>query len=81
MSMRAEGLDGSHDISDIELLADLAGIKDANAALGIVEQFYPSSRIPPKVRFGIEEIMERVAARREAAARPKSAARRKRRKP
>ncbi len=64
MSMRAEGIDGSHDISDIEALADIAGIKDAVSALTLVEAFYPSSRIPPKVRFGLEEIMERVALRR-----------------
>ena len=64
MSMRAEGIDGSHDISDIELLADVAGITDAEAALRIVEQFYPAARIPAKVEFGVLEIMERVAARR-----------------
>jgi hypothetical protein len=82
MSMRAEGLDGSHDISDIELLADIGGIADAGAAVKIVEQFYPASRIPPKVRFGIEEIMERVAAKRASAAAPGSGrGRKKRRKP
>lgn len=60
MAMRLEGLEGSHDISDIEALADVAGIKDAAAALSLVEAFYPASRIPPKVRFGVEEIMEKV---------------------
>ncbi len=71
MSMRAEGLDGSHDISDIEALADIANIASVKAALSIVEGFYPSSRIPPKVRFGVEEIMERVLARRAAARKPR----------
>lgn len=66
MAMRAEGIDGSHDMSDIEALADEAGIKDAAAALALVEAFYPSARIPPKVRFGVEEIMEKVVARRAA---------------
>ena len=64
MAMRPEGIDGSHDISDIAALADAAGIADADAALALVEAFYPASRIPPKVRFGIEEIMERVERRR-----------------
>lgn len=64
MAMRPEGVDGSHDISDIDALADEAGISDAQAALALVEAFYPSARIPPKVRFGVEEIMERVVARR-----------------
>lgn len=60
MAMRPEGIDGSHDISDIEALADIAEIADAKSALELVESFYPSGRIPPKVRFGVEEIMERV---------------------
>lgn len=66
MAMRPEGIEGSHDISDIEALADKAHIEDAEAALALVESFYPASRIPPKVRFGVEEIMEKVAKRRSA---------------
>ena len=61
MAMRPEGLDGSHDISDIEMLARVAGIRDAAEAISLVEAFYPSKLIPPKVRFGIEEIMERMS--------------------
>lgn len=64
MAMRPDGIDGSHDISDIELLAGAANIQSAAQALALVESFYPASRIPPKVRFGVEEIMERLAARR-----------------
>ncbi len=64
MAMRPEGLDGSHDISDIEALAHAAEIPDAATALDIVEEFYPKRVIPAKVRFGIEEIMERVQAKR-----------------
>jgi len=64
MAMRPEVIDGSRDISDIAALADAAGIADADAAPALVEAFYPASRIPPKVRFGIEEIMERVGRRR-----------------
>ena len=71
MAMCAEGLDGSHDISDIEALADIAGIEDFASALALVEAFYPAARIPPKVAFGVEEIMERVLARR--AVRPPTA--------
>ena len=64
LAMRPEGIDGSHDISDIEFLADQARIRDVETALQLVESFYPASRIPAKVRFGIEEIMQRVAAAR-----------------
>jgi hypothetical protein len=62
MAMRPEGIDGSHDISDIKALAVAAGIKNPEEALALVGSFYPASRIPPKVRFGVEEIMEQLAA-------------------
>ena len=60
MAMRPEGIDGSHDISDIEALARKIGVRTASEALSLIEGFYPSARIPPKVRFGVEEIMERT---------------------
>jgi hypothetical protein len=63
MAMRAEGIERAHDISDIEALAQEAGIADAATALLLVEAFYPAARIPTKVRFGIEEIMENMAIR------------------
>ena len=70
MSMRPEGIEGSRDISDIEALAVAIGISDAATALSLVEAFYPSARIPPKVRFGVEEIMQRVRLRHGTSARP-----------
>ena len=60
MAMRPEGVDGSHDISDIEGLAKSAGINSSEQALKLIESFYPANRTPPKVRFGVEEIMERM---------------------
>jgi hypothetical protein len=63
MAMRPDGLDGSHDISDIEALATKIGFRAIAEALSLVEEFYPSSRIPPKVRFGVEEIMERLLSK------------------
>ena len=60
MAMRPEGIDGSHDISDIEMLARKIGIRSSSEALSLIEGFYPASRIPAKVRFGVEEIMERL---------------------
>jgi hypothetical protein len=64
MAMRPEGIEGSRDIADIEALADKIEVAGTDAALTLVEKFYPASRIPPKVRFGVEEIMERVLAKR-----------------
>lgn len=61
MAMRTGGLDGeSSDIADIEALAIICAIESADAALEIVESFYPAGQIQPKVRFGVEEIMGRV---------------------
>ena len=37
---------------------------DFAGALTLFEAFYPAARIPPKISFGLEEIMERVMARR-----------------
>ena len=65
MAMRPEGIEGSHDISDIEALAKAAGINSVEMALALIEDFYPPARIPPKVRFGVEEIMERLVSRRD----------------
>ena len=41
-----------------------AGKRFFSSLLALVEAFNPSSRIPPKVRFGVEEIVERVILRR-----------------
>ena len=59
MAMRPEGMDGSHDFSDIAFLVEEAGIRDTESALKLIEAFYPASRIPARVAFGVEEIMER----------------------
>ncbi len=59
MAMRPEGIDGSHDVSDIEFLANKLGIKTPEEAFSIIEGFYPASRIPAKVQFGVEEIIKR----------------------
>jgi hypothetical protein len=62
MAMRPEGIEGSHDISDIEALAHICGFKTADEALNVIEEFYPQHLVPAKVRFGVQEIMERIAA-------------------
>jgi hypothetical protein len=65
MAMRPEGLDGLRDISDIEFLAGEIGIQNSDSALALIEEFYPRSRIPAKVAFGVQEIMERIVRRKE----------------
>ncbi len=63
MAMRSASDDSSGDVADIKTLAGLAGITDAATALDIVTSFYPAHLILPKVRFGVEEIMEKLSAR------------------
>lgn len=60
MAMRPEGMNGSHDISDIKELASIMGISCPDDAFQIIEKFYPSNRISPKVAFGVAEILERI---------------------
>ena len=60
MTMRPEGIDGSHDISDIRALALKIGFESPAQALSLIEEFYPSARIPSKVRFDMEEILGRL---------------------
>ena len=48
----------SRDAEDIgNLLAEL-GIREVDVALDIVRRYYPDGVIAPKVRFGLEEIIE-----------------------
>jgi hypothetical protein len=51
----------SRDVEDIKLLVAHLGITSAKEVLEVVERFYPPGRIPPKTRFGVEEIMEKLA--------------------
>ena len=60
MKCMAMRLDLSSDVADIEALAGIANIRDVKTALELVADFYPSQNIPAKVRFGVEEIMERL---------------------
>ena len=45
MAMRPEWLEGSHDISDIEALAKIVGIRTAGEALSLIESFYPAAHL------------------------------------
>jgi hypothetical protein len=59
LAMRVGGVDKTQDRSDIEALARKIGIATAGQAIEIVSQYYPSSGIPPKTYYGIEEIFSR----------------------
>lgn len=56
MAMRIGGVEVTVDKSDILALAVAIGITTADRAIEIVASFYPQDRIPPKTRFGLEEM-------------------------
>jgi hypothetical protein len=60
MAMRPEGVEGAQDIEDIRKLIAITGLKNAVDVLDLVEKFYPRALIPPKVIFGVEEIIEQL---------------------
>lgn len=56
LAMRLGGADEVADVQDIRGLGALLNIVSAEAALKAVSRYYPSERLPPKTRFGLEEI-------------------------
>jgi hypothetical protein len=56
LAMRIGGADERRDVDDIRGLGDVLGVRTAAEALGIVSRYYPAERLPPKTRFGLEEI-------------------------
>lgn len=58
MSMRLG--QGTSDLDDIKFLMDRLGLREAEEVLALVAGYYPEERIPPKTRFAIEEICQRI---------------------
>jgi hypothetical protein len=54
--MRPEGV--APDVADIRYLCRYLGITSAAAAMDIVEKYYPERRLTPRIRFGLEELMD-----------------------
>ena len=46
-----------HDEGDVRFLLDHLGLRRAEDALAVVERYFPASRIPPKTRFALEELL------------------------
>lgn len=64
MAMRIGSPDGHDDVADIQKLIQTMGMTGEAQLLEIVEKYYPRSRIPSKVMFGIQEIMQDMAEKR-----------------
>jgi hypothetical protein len=61
-AMRIGGVSENPDIDDIRHLAREIGIATSADALTLVAEFYPSNLLEPKVRFGLEEILDGAVA-------------------
>jgi hypothetical protein len=55
LAMRLEGI--YQDANDIRFLCRYLGVSTADQAMDIVERYYPVSRILPRNRFGLEELL------------------------
>jgi hypothetical protein len=49
----------SHDADDVRFLTSHLGLKHPQDVFEVVEDFYPSNRIPRKTQYFIEEILQR----------------------
>ncbi|HWA90703.1 MAG TPA: hypothetical protein VG889_11745 [Rhizomicrobium sp.] len=56
LAMRLGGGEQAADVEDIRQLGALLGIASARDAIAAISRYYPAERLPPKTRFGIEEI-------------------------
>jgi hypothetical protein len=56
LAMRAGDVTNHGDVDDIRRLAASLGIASANQAIELVSRFYPANILPPKTRFGLEEM-------------------------
>ena len=56
LAMRIGEADRKGDLADIRHLARTIGIRSAEDAIAIVTRYYPADTLPPKTRFGLEEI-------------------------
>ncbi len=56
LAMRVGDALGGGDISDIRHLSEELELKTLQDAIGLIERYYPSDALPPKTRFGLEEI-------------------------
>ena len=54
--------EGSQDAADIRSLLATLKIQTLDAAMDIVARYYPEEMIAPRVRFGLEELIEQAKA-------------------
>jgi hypothetical protein len=56
LAMRVGGVSHHGDVDDIRRLAELLGIRTSEEAIELITRYYPAEALPPRTRFGLEEI-------------------------
>src|SRR5579871_1595863 len=56
LAMRIGDATGRGDIDDVRRLGASLGITSAGEAIALIARFYPADMLPPKTRFGLEEM-------------------------
>jgi len=56
LAMRVGDVRERGDIDDLRRLGALLGVTSADQAIKLVSRFYPADALPPKTRFGLEEM-------------------------
>ncbi len=56
LAMRAGGIDEPQDLIDIRNLGALLDIRSVERAIETISRYYPADKLPPKTRFGLEEL-------------------------
>lgn len=58
MAMRTGPGEHRSDIGDIKNLLRITGVKSTDEVLGIIEKYYTSKLVTPRILFGIQEILD-----------------------
>ena len=56
----SDGVTERGDVADIQFLIRYLGLKSADDVLVILGQYYPQDQIPPRARFLVEDIFDRL---------------------
>jgi hypothetical protein len=57
LAMRSGGAAEGSDVDDIRQLAADLNLKTASEAIDVIARFYPLDALPPRTRFGLEEML------------------------
>lgn len=65
LARRIDAADGTHDASDVHDPMHETGLTTQAQLIEVVEKFYPTNLVTPRVAFGIEQIVDTYRENRE----------------